>query len=64
MGGFQLQFNVVDAAVLREAKAHPERYRGLIVRVAGYCAYFVNEMPHVQDQIIERTSNSGWTGTH
>ena len=64
MGGFQLQFNVVDAAVLREAKAHPERHRGLIVRVAGYCAYFVNEMPHVQDQIIERTCNSAWTGTH
>jgi len=64
MGGFQLQFNVVDAAVLREAKAHPERHRGLIVRVAGYCAYFVDEMPHVQDQIIERTCNSSWTSTH
>lgn len=64
MGGFQLQFNVVDAAVLREAKAHPERHRGLIVRVAGYCAYFVNEMPHVQDQIIERTCNSAWMGAH
>jgi pyruvate formate-lyase/glycerol dehydratase family glycyl radical enzyme len=64
MGGFQLQFNVVDAEVLREARAHPERHRGLIVRVAGYCAYFVDEMPHVQDQIIERTCNSAWTGAH
>ncbi len=55
MGGFQMQFNLVDASVLREAQADPERYRDLIVRVAGYCAYFVEECPQVQEQIIERT---------
>jgi formate C-acetyltransferase len=55
MGGFQMQFNLVDASVLREAQADPERYRDLIVRVAGYCSYFVDESPQVQKQIIERT---------
>lgn len=55
LGGFQLQVNVADAEVLREAQAHPERYRDLIVRVAGYCAYFVEQTPRVQDQIIART---------
>lgn len=57
MGGFQMQFNVMDAAVLRDAQAHPELYRDLIVRVAGYCAYFVEQTPRVQDQIIERTAH-------
>ena len=55
MGGFQMQFNLVGASVLREAQAYPERYRDLIVRVAGYCSYFVDESPQVQEQIIERT---------
>jgi len=55
MGGFQMQFNLVDTSVLREAQANPERYRDLIVRVAGYCAYFVDECPQVQEQIIQRT---------
>jgi len=57
MGGFQIQFNVIDAAVLRDARAHPELYRDLIVRVAGYCAYFVEQTSVVQDQIIARTAH-------
>jgi formate C-acetyltransferase len=55
LGGFQMQFNLVDPLVLREAQTDPERYRDLIVRVAGYCAYFVDETPQVQEQIIQRT---------
>ena len=55
LGGFQMQFSFVDASVLREAQADPERHRDLIVRVAGYCSYFVDECPQVQEQIIERT---------
>jgi len=57
LGGFQLQCNVVDVAVLRAAQAEPERFRDLIVRVAGYCAYFVEQTPAVQEQIIARTAH-------
>lgn len=59
LGGFQMQFNLVDASVLREAQAQPERYRDLVVRVAGYCSYFVDECPQVQEQIIQRTLHGG-----
>jgi pyruvate formate-lyase/glycerol dehydratase family glycyl radical enzyme len=57
LGGFQLQCNVVDVDVLRAAQADPERFRDLIVRVAGYCAYFVEQNPRVQEQIIARTAH-------
>jgi hypothetical protein len=40
LGGHHVQFNVVDAATLRAAREHPEEHRDLIVRVAGYSAYF------------------------
>ncbi len=40
LGGHHIQFNVVDAATLRAAQEHPEQYRDLIVRVAGYSDYF------------------------
>jgi len=49
------QFNVVDSETLRAAKAHPEDYPDLMVRVAGYCALFSTLMPEAQDAIIERT---------
>jgi len=51
----QLQFNVVSAQVLREAQKHPEEYRNLLVRVAGYSALFVHLNKEVQDDIIART---------
>ncbi|MBI2907151.1 MAG: hypothetical protein HYX92_05785 [Chloroflexi bacterium] len=54
-GGLHVQFNFVDRNVLLDAKAHPERYKDLVVRVAGYSAYFVNLTPEVQDEIISRT---------
>jgi indoleacetate decarboxylase len=54
---FQIQFNVVDSDLLRDAQAHPERYRDLIVRVAGFSAFFVELQRSVQDQVIERTEH-------
>ena len=52
---FHDQFNVVDSETLKKAKAHPEDYPDLMVRVAGYCALFSTLMPEAQDAIIERT---------
>ncbi|RJX26975.1 MAG: formate C-acetyltransferase [Dethiobacter sp.] len=54
-GGKHVQFNVVDRNTLLDAQKHPERYRDLIVRVAGYSAYFVQLTKAVQDDIISRT---------
>lgn len=42
LDGYHIQFNVVTAEILREAQKHPEKYRDLIVRVAGYSDYFVD----------------------
>jgi trans-4-hydroxy-L-proline dehydratase len=55
MMGHHIQFNVVSADILREAQKHPERYRDLIVRVAGYSDYFNDLSPALQDEIIRRT---------
>jgi pyruvate formate-lyase/glycerol dehydratase family glycyl radical enzyme len=57
LGGHHLQFNVVDAATLRDAQAHPERHRDLIVRVAGYSDYFCDLGTALQDEIIARTEH-------
>ena len=54
-GGMQMQFNVVNRETLKQAQKHPEQYRNLVVRVAGYSAYFVGLDSHVQQDIIERT---------
>ena len=51
-----IQFNVVRKEDLLAAKEHPENYRSLTVRVAGYTAYFVELDGKLQDEIIERTS--------
>ncbi len=56
-GGYHVQFNIFDADVLRRAKAHPEKYRDLIVRVAGFSVYFVELAALVQDEIIARTEH-------
>lgn len=55
--GKHIQFNVVDKETLLDAKAHPENYRNLIVRVAGYSALWVELNTAVQDELIARTSN-------
>jgi pyruvate-formate lyase len=54
MGGKWIQFNVVGNEQLLDAQKHPENYRDLIVRVAGYSAYFVDLSKGVQDDIIRR----------
>jgi trans-4-hydroxy-L-proline dehydratase len=55
MDGHHVQFNVVDAELLRHAQAHPEQHRDLIVRVAGYSDYFCDIGKQLQDEIISRT---------
>ncbi len=56
-GGMQVQVNVLDADMLRAAQKDPRSYPGIVVRVAGYCAYFTDLQPAVQDEIIERTAH-------
>ncbi|CED91058.1 glycyl radical protein [Actinomyces succiniciruminis] len=56
--GFHVQYNVVDRAVLLDAQAHPEQHRDLIVRVAGYSAFFVVLSKQTQDDIIARTEQT------
>ena len=58
--GHHIQFNVVTAETLRDAQKQPERYRDLIVRVAGYSDYFVDCAQSLQDEIIRRTEHQGF----
>jgi len=60
LGGHHVQFNVVSAEILRDAQAHPEQYRDLIVRVAGYSDYFSDLGKTLQDEIIARTEHQGF----
>ncbi|SDE46135.1 trans-4-hydroxy-L-proline dehydratase [Sporomusa acidovorans] len=60
MDGHHIQFNIVDAATLRDAQKSPEKYTNLIVRVAGYSDYFNNLTKALQDEIIERTEHAGF----
>jgi pyruvate formate-lyase/glycerol dehydratase family glycyl radical enzyme len=57
LDGHHIQFNVVDAETLRAAQHHPELYRDLIVRVAGYSDYFCDLGQALQDEIIARTEH-------
>jgi formate C-acetyltransferase len=57
LNGHHIQFNVVDADTLRDAQKHPEHYRNLIVRVAGYSDYFNDLGLDLQNEIIERTAH-------
>lgn len=59
MDGHHIQFNVVSADTLRDAQKHPEKYRDLIVRVAGYSDYFNDLGEDLQNEIIRRTEHSG-----
>ncbi len=52
-----VQFNVVNADTLRAAQARPQDYAGLVVRVAGYSAFFVELSKEIQDDIIRRTAH-------
>ncbi len=62
MDGHHVQFNVVDADTLRAAQEHPEEYRDLIVRVAGYSDYFCDLGRALQDEIIARTEHGAFHG--
>jgi len=54
LGGMQMQMNVVTSAMLKDAMAHPENYRNLLVRISGYNAYFVTLNRDMQLELIER----------
>lgn len=54
LGGMHIHFNIVDSKTLIEAQKCPEAHRNLLVRVAGYSAYFVDLSKDVQDEIIKR----------
>jgi len=54
LGGMQMQFNMVTTETLRDAMAHPENYRNLMVRISGYNAYFVELNREMQIELIER----------
>lgn len=55
LGNAQMQFSYVDDETLRKAQENPEAYRNLMIRVAGYSAFFVELSREVQDEIISRT---------
>ena len=56
-GGHHIQFNIVDTSTLHDAQQHPEEYRDLLVRVAGYSDYFNDMTEQLQNEIIARTEN-------
>lgn len=57
---WHVQFNVVNRETLIAAQQSPERYRGLIVRIAGYSAYFVDLSRDLQNDLIARTPHDAW----
>ena len=54
-GGTHIQYNVISKETLTDAQDHPDSYRGLVVRVAGYSAFFTSLDRSIQDDIISRT---------
>ncbi len=59
-GGHHIQFNIVDTETLRDAQKHPDEYKDLLVRVAGYSDYFNDMTAQLQNEIIARTQNEEW----
>ena len=56
-GGQEIQFNILDRDTLMDAQKNPQDYRDLVVRVAGYSAFWVDLEKQVQDEIIRRTEH-------
>ena len=56
-GGHHVQFNMIDRKILEDAMVCPEKYRNLIIRVAGYSDYFVLLSPDIQREILSRTEH-------
>lgn len=52
-----IQFNIISADILKDAQKHPENYKGLVVRVAGYSAFFIELSKEIQNDIIARTEH-------
>ena len=57
LNGFHIQYNIVDRATLEDAVIHPEKHKNLVVRVAGYSAFFTVLNPDTQQDIINRTEH-------
>ena len=57
-GGHHIQFNIVDTETLHDAQKHPDDYKDLLVRVAGYSDYFNDMTEQLQNEIIARTENN------
>ena len=57
LNGQHIQFNVVSTETLRDAQAHPERYADLVIRVAGFSAFFTTVDKALQEDIIARTKH-------
>jgi formate C-acetyltransferase len=55
LGGMHLQYNVIGSDTLRDAQTHPENYQNLVIRIAGFSAYFVELDKSLQDDLISRT---------
>lgn len=55
LGGWHVQFNVLTTYILRDAQNNPENYRDLVIRVAGYSAFFTDLESELQEDIIKRT---------
>ena len=60
LGGHHIQFNIVDSATLKAAQEHPEDYKDLLVRMAGYSDYFNDMNADLQQEVIERTENESF----
>jgi formate C-acetyltransferase len=58
LGGWHIQFNIINESMLKDAQKHPEKYPSLIVRVAGYSAYFNDLCNEVQNDIISRIEHN------
>ena len=54
-GGTQVQYNIISSDTLRKAQKDPAQYKDLVVRVAGFSAYFIELVPQLQDDLIRRT---------
>ncbi len=57
-GGMEVQFNIVDTKTLYDAMEKPENYTNLVVRIAGYSAYFIQMTKDMQKDIIARNENT------
>ena len=58
-GGFHIQYNIIDSQMLRDAQEIPDKYRDLVVRVAGFTQYWVEIGEPIQDEVIARTEYQG-----